>query len=117
MKISKETDPKFQFLVDQLIGNNLYKISNPRADPVKIPVIDFSSLVPQGLSEYFIYQGSLTTPPFSETVMHIVYKEPVEISSVFFDQLRSLADLDGDKITSNFRQVQPLNGRTVYLSS
>ncbi|XP_075255729.1 carbonic anhydrase 2-like isoform X2 [Convolutriloba macropyga] len=117
MKSSKETDPKFQFLIDHLIGNNLTKIMDPKSEPVKIPVIDFQSLVPQGVSEYFIYQGSLTTPPFSEIVMHIVYKEPIAIASSFFDLLRNLNDLEGGKLVSNFRPIQPLNGRTVYLSS
>merc|ERR1712226_225989 len=117
MKSAKETDPKFQFLVDHIIGNNLNKIMDPKSEPVKIPVIDFASLVPQGVSEYFIYQGSLTTPPFSEIVMHIVYKEPIDISSHIFHLLRNLGDLEGGKIDSNYRPVQPLNGRTVYRST
>jgi carbonic anhydrase len=50
------------------------------------------------------YAGSLTTPPCSEIVSWIVYKEPVEISAA---QLKAFADL----FPNNARPVQNSNRR------
>jgi carbonic anhydrase len=56
--------------------------------------------------DYLTYQGSLTTPPCSEGVRWIVFREPVRISD---SQVRKFTRAVGD----NARPVQPLNGRTV----
>jgi carbonic anhydrase len=50
------------------------------------------------------YAGSLTTPPCSEIVSWIVYKEPVEISA---EQLKAFADL----FPNNARPIQMPNRR------
>ena len=55
---------------------------------------------------YFTYSGSLTTPPCSQIVTWIVMKEPIEASP---EQINSFFDL----MQTNFRPIQPLNGREV----
>lgn len=59
--------------------------------------------------QFFKYSGSLTTPPCSEGVYWIVFKEPVEASA---EQIQQMNELMGE----NARPVQPLNSRTLLKS-
>lgn len=71
-------------------------------------VADFNlrKLLPEELAS-FRYQGSLTTPPFTEGVRFVVLEEAVELSR---QQIESFLQLFPE---GNTREVQPLNGRTV----
>ena len=64
------------------------------------------NLLPQDKT-YYTYQGSLTTPPCTESVIWIVFKQPITMSPT---QIQSLA-LHLPK--NNNRPLQPLNGRIV----
>jgi carbonic anhydrase len=57
-------------------------------------------------SEYYHYRGSLTTPPYTETVEWLISKEILEASP---EQIRRIHGIEGD----NARHVQPLYGRSV----
>lgn len=59
---------------------------------------------------FYSYNGSLTTPPCTEGVNWIVFKEPIILSLEEVQKLKSNMPLD------NFRGEQPLNGRLVYLN-
>lgn len=77
--------------------------------------------IPQDFSQYYTYQGSLTTPGCYESVQWFVFKHTFTLS---LSQLARFRDLsDGEKqntksehLEDNFRPVQPLNGRTVTRS-
>ncbi|NET73598.1 MAG: carbonate dehydratase [Sphaerospermopsis sp. SIO1G2] len=60
-------------------------------------------------SEIYRYFGSLTTPPCSEIVNWIVFKEPLEISSAQFQQFQNI-------FPNNARQTQPINRRSILTS-
>jgi len=47
---------------------------------VAIPAFDVQSLLPDNLSEYFRYNGSLTTPPCHQSVLWTIFNERVKIS-------------------------------------
>ena len=81
---------------------------------------DPGSLVPS-TREYWTYKGSLTTPPCSESVTWIVFKEAIPTSTKQLRNFRSLHSYPfwqktGANIVNNFRKVMPLNGRTVRSS-
>jgi carbonic anhydrase len=61
--------------------------------------------------ESFRYQGSLTTPPFTEGVQWVVLEQPLEVSE---EQVEALMVLFPQ---GNSREVQPLNDRLVLTDS
>uniref|UniRef100_A0A1Q3FKL8 Putative carbonic anhydrase n=1 Tax=Culex tarsalis TaxID=7177 RepID=A0A1Q3FKL8_CULTA len=92
------------------------KIVNGIKD-IKVPnseaQIDADCLAWMGLQDlsrhYYTYQGSLTTPPFYESVTWIVYKTPVYVSRAqcaAFRELQSCPKDSNKKIVNNYRAVQ-----------
>lgn len=64
-------------------------------------------------SEFFyLYTGSLTTPPCSEPVVWLVkHPVPIETESITSDQLNRFLSLS--EIPGNAREIQPLNERPI----
>ena len=74
-----------------------------------------ADLLPNNLS-YYYYEGSLTTPPCSEVVQWFLLKSPLNVPSTFLDMLRSaVTGMEGQLLSTNFREPQPLNGRPVMV--
>ncbi len=67
-----------------------------------------SRLLPSDRSYYF-YGGSLTTPPCTENVEWVIFKEPIAVS------LEEVLKLKDNMPLENYRDEQPLNDRLVYL--
>lgn len=57
---------------------------------------------------FYSYSGSLTTPPCTEDVNWVVFKEPIILSLEEVEKLKINMPLN------NYRFEQPLNGRVVY---
>lgn len=86
--------------------------------------VHIENLLPQNRS-YWSYQGSLTTPPYFESVTWFIFKQPIRCNSgqiQRFRQLRSSLRADdsrdpsgggGHRIDTNHRKTQPLNGRSM----
>ena len=72
-------------------------------------MLDPANLLPAGTAS-FRYQGSLTTPPCSQTVTWNVYAEPVDISG---EQIALFAS----RYANNARPVQPLNRRFLLVGN
>ncbi|XP_020280404.1 carbonic anhydrase 2-like [Pseudomyrmex gracilis] len=72
-------------------------------------------LVPDvaSMQDYFTYNGSLTTPPCLEIVTWIDFKDRQQLSHQQLAAFRDLRTSDGNKLTHNFRPVQPLEDRIV----
>lgn len=73
--------------------------------------MDLRRLVRKSLKRKYLvnYEGSLTTPPCTETVTWIISTSPQEASPHQIEQYQNLTASDKDN-----RPVQPLNGRTLY---
>jgi carbonic anhydrase len=67
---------------------------------------DLDELIPDDDATYR-YEGSLTTPPFTEGVQWIVFDEPLELSS------RQIAAFQALFPAGNAREPQPLNDRPI----
>ena len=72
-------------------------------------------LLPDDMS-YYYYEGSLTTPPCSETVQWFVIKKCIRVPSAYLQALRQVKDEEGHTLQCNCRDIQPLNGRRVQSS-
>lgn len=72
--------------------------------PVKDP-IDVQALLPQDQTSFY-YNGSLTTPPCTEEVTWMVFKQPIEMSNT---QIQAFQEIFPD----NHRPVQSLNKREI----
>lgn len=68
---------------------------------------DLNALLPSGLESYR-YSGSLTTPDFTEPVEWIFLSTPLEMSAAQIQAFKTLFP------SGNARDVQPLEGRTIY---
>jgi len=82
--------------------------SEGKEESVEGVEVNAASLLPESRG-YYTFEGSLTTPPCSESVTWYVLKSPVEISS---GELAAFSKL----YAHNSRPVQPLNGRTILES-
>lgn len=68
--------------------------------------VDINLLLPKN-RDYYLYSGSLTTPPCTEGVTWIVLKTPITTSSENIEKFRNIMK------HPNNRPVQPLNGRFI----
>uniref|UniRef100_A0A3B4AYP1 Carbonic anhydrase n=1 Tax=Periophthalmus magnuspinnatus TaxID=409849 RepID=A0A3B4AYP1_9GOBI len=88
---------------------------------VEFTKFDPACLLPPNIDNYWTYHGSLTTPPLTESVTWIVMKQHIEVShdqlAVFRSLLFTAAEEEVQKsMVNNFRETQPLRGRTVRSS-
>ena len=77
-----------------------------RGEDPKKEGFDYNELV-KDREDYYLYNGSLTTPPCSEGVRWFVMKTPIEASP---HQIQHYHDLLG---FDNNRPIQPTNARII----
>ncbi len=87
----------------QTIWNNLPLEVNQEVTPAEI--LELDKLLPEDRS-YYTYMGSLTTPPCTEDVLWMVFKQPVKLS---VDQIAIFSRL----YRNNARPIQPSNNRLI----
>ena len=75
---------------------------------IDLPLMLSPTGTPQTVSDYYRYDGSLTTPPCSEEVQWIVLTTPIEMSEAQIAAFKAI-------IHDNNRPVQPLNGRKLLV--
>lgn len=75
------------------------------------------SLLPSNTSTFFRYEGSLTTPGCSESVIWTVFTKTVSISFDQAELFKHVKDSHGAELTHNFRSLQPLNSRALVYAA
>jgi carbonic anhydrase len=96
-----ERNPAFAAIIGAMPKEHGAKAVVPEA-------IDVSALLPKSRT-YWSYEGSLTTPPCSETVDWRVFVEPVEVAKADIDSFTALYPL-------NARPAQTANRRFILRS-
>ncbi|XP_034942701.1 carbonic anhydrase 2-like [Chelonus insularis] len=111
-EVSEEDNPIYNVIVDVLPTIEDVGSTTKLVDPLILQHL----LVPEGhsLESYFTYNGSLTTPPCSEVVTWIDFKDALTLSHRQLEEFRNVQSNDGEKLTHNFRPIQPLEDRQIY---
>ncbi|KAH9515202.1 Carbonic anhydrase 14, partial [Bulinus truncatus] len=81
-----------------------------------IPAFSLNSFLPLHRSDFYRYDGSLTTPGCTESVIWTVFKDTIKISKkqlAAFDQVQTIDGGIQKPMVNNYRPVQPLNLRVV----
>ncbi|PAA50279.1 hypothetical protein BOX15_Mlig017567g1 [Macrostomum lignano] len=79
--------------------------------------INLADFLPSNTTEFFTYEGSLTTPPCFESVQWIVFRKPITMSQEQLDRLRSLkgrSQSSDQQLVNNYRHLIPLGSRKLY---
>ncbi|XP_076644445.1 carbonic anhydrase 2 isoform X2 [Halictus rubicundus] len=77
--------------------------------------ITLASLLPRNTDVFYVYKGSLTTPPCNEVVTWMIFSTPVPISLKQLNWFRSLHNKDEKMLVDNYRKLQDLRMRKVYV--
>ncbi|KAI9562922.1 alpha-carbonic anhydrase [Daphnia sinensis] len=83
------------------------------SDKLDVP-FPLDDLLPDSTESFFRYNGSLTTPVFTEGVIWTIFDTPIAISKGQLAKFRSLLDKEGNRIKENVREIQELNDREVF---
>ncbi|NWU21153.1 CAH6 anhydrase, partial [Dyaphorophyia castanea] len=79
--------------------------------------LDVQAMLPENLAHFYRYQGSLTTPPCSESVIWTIFHSPIVLSHTQIQLLESsLLDWHNRTLRNDYRHGQPLRGRVVEAS-
>ena len=96
------------------LTKKLQQIQEPREISENLSGLSLASFIPpmdSKTTEFFRYEGSLTTPGCYESVTWTVFRHSLAISEEQMASFRALYDGQGQPLVNNFRPVQPLNGR------
>lgn len=73
--------------------------------------------IPKFDETFYLYKGSLTTPPCTESVTWIIFPQLLTVSTVQLDTFQKLDNKENHYLGNTYRKEQPLNGRKVFASS
>ncbi|MBN3315097.1 CAH6 anhydrase, partial [Atractosteus spatula] len=84
---------------------------------MNISSVNVRAMLPENLSHFFRYQGSLTTPPCYESILWTVFDTPITLSHSQIRKMEStLMDYHNQTLWNDYRVAQPLNDRVVESS-
>lgn len=109
---SRSANRKYDKLIQALT-----KVEHPDTNTT-LSDISLSSLISseENMTKYYRYEGSLTTPSCTESVVWTVFEHPIPLSKEQLSAFSSLKFTDGKPMIKTFRPVQPYKGRIVHRS-
>ncbi|KAL0985207.1 hypothetical protein UPYG_G00154100 [Umbra pygmaea] len=116
IETGEEANPAFWNILNYLVH------IRHAGQSVSIPAFDIQSLLPSNLGRYYLYNGSLTTPPCFQSVLWTLFTETIKISRTQLTKMETVLYTTKEEDTShvlmqdNYRATQPLNGRMVLSS-
>lgn len=100
----------------QSIANVLPLVDKPNSQANIQRIYPLDYLLNKFSDDYYTYDGSLTTPPYTEAVRWVVRKTPLNLSEKQLQQFSALKKSSPDT-GHNTRATQPLNGRIVFYAN
>ena len=109
LQVSNTDNPRFNRLLSQLPSVECGGQAAPFNDQISL-----THFLPSNRKEFYRYQGSLTTPPCSESVTWIILKHGLLISKAQLKKIRELKQHNCQTpIGNNWRNLQPAHGRRI----
>jgi len=112
---STSTKNWFDYTIENMIADKVRTKDDTTAE--QLFGWSAAQMLPKDLDGFWRYEGSLTTPTCDEVVTWTVFETPIKMKAKTFDMLTKSTGLalppTDPKIPSNYRKVQPLNGRKV----
>lgn len=75
--------------------------------------LTLENLLPKSRTEYFRYEGSLTTPLCAESVVWTIFPESLPVSLAQLEEFKTIRNGEHEELVLNYRPVQPLNARAL----
>jgi len=102
-------------VLDPLL-DTIRQVSSPVQAKTHLVHFNPVDLLPDDRSTFFRYSGSLTTPPCAEVVTWTVMEDLVPVSEEQMEVFKKISS-DSGVLDQNYRRLQEINKREVYLLS
>ncbi|XP_074038920.1 putative carbonic anhydrase 3 isoform X2 [Leptinotarsa decemlineata] len=99
----------------QPIFDILESIQDDLNDPKELNDFVVKRFIPRDHAGFYRYEGSLTTPGCDEGVIWTIFTQTMPISRHQVETFEKIRTVDHTMLKENFRSLQPLNDRTVYI--
>ncbi|XP_018342531.1 PREDICTED: carbonic anhydrase 1-like [Trachymyrmex septentrionalis] len=111
-EVSPQPNPTYEPIVKVLPDIEKKDMGKVLQEPLLLESIFVPDIAK--MQDYFTYSGSLTTPPCLEVAKWIDFKDHQQLSHDQLAAFRDIRNWEGNKLTHNFRPVQPLEDREVF---